>query len=307
MNKVLVTGGSGMVGRFLRQLSPDYIYLTSADCDLTKLDQVLETWQKHRPRAVIHLAAKVGGIIDNIRYPADYYEQNILMNSNVLLASRLTGVERFIGVLSTCIYPDVADSYPMSESVMHNGPPTKTNFSYAYAKRSMAVHIDAYNEQYGTEYQYLIPCNLYGEYDKYGDNSHFVASLLKKIFQAKDRGEDTIELFGTGKPLRQFLYGGDLAQVIKHCIDNNITESFNVADNVNYTIEQIAKIAVETVCDGAVKHIIFDSTKPDGQYRKDVDTTKLRELIPGFTPTSLSEGLKLTCTNLTLIYNSYLY
>ena len=296
--KILVTGGSGMVGRFYKEIEPNAIFLSSKDCDLTDIKQVTETWEKHMPDVVIHLAARVGGIIDNINHPAEYYEQNVLMNTNVLMASRKIGVKRLIAILSTCIYPDSVLLYPMPEHLLHEGPPTKTNFSYGYAKRSLAVHIDAYNQEYGTKYQYLIPCNLYGEYDKYGENSHFVAALIKKIHKAKENNESELNLFCTGKPLRQFMYGGDLAYVIKYCLDNDIYDNINVATEENYTIKEIAEIAINIIGEGKIKNIKFDITKPDGQYRKDVSIDNLKNLIPHFKPTTLSEGITKTIKNL---------
>lgn len=296
--KILVTGGSGMVGRFFKEIEPNAIFLSSKDCDLTDIKQVTETWEKHIPDVVIHLAARVGGIIDNINHPAEYYEQNVLMNTNVLMASRKIGVKRLMAILSTCIYPDEVSYYPMCENQLHEGPPTKTNFSYGYAKRSLAVHIDSYNQEYGTKYQYLIPCNLYGEYDKYGENSHFVAALIKKIHKAKENNESELNLFGTGKPLRQFMYGGDLAYVIKYCLDNDIYDNINVATEENYTIKEIAEIAIDVIGESKIMDIKFDITKPDGQYRKDVSIDKLKKLIPNFKPTTLSDGITKTIKNL---------
>lgn len=296
--KILVTGGSGMVGRFYKEIEPNAIFLSSKDCDLTDIKQVTETWEKHMPDVVIHLAARVGGIIDNINHPAEYYEENVLINTNVLMASRKIGVKRLIAILSTCIYPDSVLLYPMPEYLLHEGPPTKTNFSYGYAKRSLAVHIDAYNHEYGTKYQYLIPCNLYGEYDKYGENSHFVAALIKKIYKAKENNESELNLFGTGKPLRQFMYGADLAYVIKYCLDNEIYDNMNVATEENYTIKEIAEIAIDIIGEGKITDIKFDITKPDGQYRKDVSIDNLKRLIPDFKPTTLSEGITKTIKNL---------
>lgn len=289
--KILVTGGSGMVGNNLKKHIPNAIYLSSTDCNLTDFKEVCCIWEKHRPNIVIHLAAKVGGIMDNIAHPAKYFEENILINTNVLMASKKFNTDRVVAILSTCIYPDVVDKYPMNENMLHFGPPTKTNFSYGYAKRSLAVHIDSYNQEYGTKYQYLIPCNLYGEYDKYGENSHFVAALIKKIAKAKKYNEKELLLFGTGTPLRQFLYAEDLAKIIKFCIYNNCYDNFNVATSEVYSIKEIAEIALKT-CDAEHLKIKFDNTKPDGQFRKDVSIKKMNEIVPNFKTTLLSEGIK---------------
>lgn len=290
---ILVTGGSGMVGKSLKELIPQAVYISSKDCDLTNPIEVELLIKTHKPEVIIHLAAKVGGIIDNINKPAEYFDDNILMNTLLLKSAHKYGVERFIGILSTCIYPDKVDTYPMSEEMLHLGPPTPTNFSYGYAKRSLAVQIDAYNKQYGTKYQYLIPCNLYGEHDKYGDNSHFVAALIKKIHNAKISGHDKMTLFGTGTPLRQFMHSNDLAMIIKKCLDDNIYDNFNVATEENVSIDEIARIALKA-CDAEHIDIEYDSTKPDGQYRKDVSIDRLKNLIPDFSAISLYDGIKET-------------
>jgi GDP-L-fucose synthase len=288
---ILVTGGSGMVGKSLKKLIPNAIYLSSRDCDLTNEDNVISLMTNNKFDVVIHLAAKVGGIMDNINKPDDYFVDNIQMNTNMVKWSRITGVKRFIGILSTCIYPDKVEEYPMREEMLHQGPPTPTNFSYGYAKRCLAVHIDACNTQYGTNYQYLTPCNLYGVNDKFGENSHFVAALVKKIVKMEKDGKDTLELFGTGTPLRQFMDADDLAWVIKECLDKDIYDSFNVATEENLSIKEMAEIALKS-CGLDDITIKFDSTKPDGQYRKDVSIDKLKNLLPDFDTISLGKGIK---------------
>jgi GDP-L-fucose synthase len=291
--KILVTGGSGMVGKSLKKYLPDAIYLSSKDCDLTDDIEVENLIRKIKPNTIIHLAAKVGGIIDNINKPAEYFEDNILMNTLLLKYSKKYNVNRFIGILSTCIYPDIVETYPITENMLHSGPPTKTNFSYGIAKRALAVQIDAYNQQYGTQYQYLIPCNLYGEFDKYGNNSHFIAALIKKIHLAKINNEDKITLFGDGSPLRQFMHSDNLAYVIKYCLDNNIYDNMNVAIDENLSISEMAQITLKA-CDAEYIKIEYDTTKPNGQYRKDVSINLLKEKIPTFKPIDLYNGIKKT-------------
>lgn len=290
-NKILVTGGSGMVGKSLKKFLPDATYLSSKECDLKNEEEVKSLMNNNEFDVVIHLAAKVGGIIDNINKPDDYFVDNIQMNTNIVKWSRITGVKRFIGILSTCIYPDKVTIYPMTEDMLHQGPPTPTNFSYGYAKRCLAVQIDACNKQYGTKYQYLTPCNLYGENDKFGENSHFIAALVKKIVKMEKDGDSTLELFGTGKPLRQFMYSDDLAWVIKECLDKDIYESFNVSTEENLSIREMAEIALNS-CGLKNYKINFDPTKPDGQYRKDVSIEKLKGLLPKFKTLHLGEGIK---------------
>tara|TARA_R110000822_G_scaffold162284_3_gene302684 strand:+ start:3063 stop:3959 length:897 start_codon:yes stop_codon:yes gene_type:complete len=289
--KILVTGGSGMVGKSLKKILPEATYLSSKECDLKNEEEVKSLMNNNEFDAVIHLAAKVGGIIDNINKPDDYFVDNIQMNTNIVKWSRITGVKRFIGILSTCIYPDKVISYPMTEDMLHQGPPTPTNFSYGYAKRCLAVQIDACNKQYGTKYQYLTPCNLYGENDKFGVNSHFIAALVKKIVKMEKDGNSTLELFGTGKPLRQFMHSDDLAWVIKECLDKNIYESFNVATEENLSIREMVDITLKS-CNLKNTQLVFDKTKPDGQYRKDVSIEKLKGLLPNFKTLPLNKGIK---------------
>lgn len=300
--KIIVTGGSGMVGRSLKDIMPDAIYLSSKEYDLTNQMDVRDMLRYHEPTHIIHLAAKVGGIIDNINKPADYFTENVLMNTILMDESYKFGVTRFISILSSCIYPDIMGVYPMKEEVLHYGPPTPTNFSYAYAKRCVEVQTTAYNNQYGTKYQYLTPCNLYGEYDKWGENSHFIAALIKKIIIAKQQNKDSILLFGTGNPLRQFMHSNDLAYVIKKCIDDDIYTNMNVATPEILSIHQMAEIALKA-CDAEHLKIIYDSTKPDGQYRKDISIEKLKKSIPSFKPISLLNGIKQTYDKISNGYN----
>ena len=288
MDNILVTGGSGMVGKHLKKILPNAYYISSKDGDLR--DPVYVRWllSSYTPKTVVHLAAKVGGIQENIDKPAEYFDDNILINTNVLKSSYENNVKNFIGVLSTCIYPDKMEKYPMTEDDLFLGPPTPTNFSYGYAKRCLAVQINAYNKQYGTNYNYLIPCNLYSELDNFHHNTkmHFVTALLKKIKESS--GE--LNLLGTGKPLRQFMYAGDFARIIKKTIDEGITENFNVAFPKNYTINELAEKAL-----GSLKkdyYIKYSKPELDGQYRKDVDITKMMRLFPDFKFTNFEEGVK---------------
>ena len=289
MNRIVVTGGSGLVGKHLQEILPDAFYLSSKDCDLTDIKKVRWMISSYTPDVVIHLAARVGGIQDNLKYPADYFDDNILINTNIVKVCKEYDVKRFIGILSTCIYPSVVDNYPMTEEDLFIGPPPPSNFSYGYAKRCLAVQIDAYNKQFGTKYNYLIPCNLYGDYDNlHNENKmHFITALLNKIRNSKD---NSLHLLGTGKPLRQFMYAGDLAKIIKLVIENNITESFNVAPDFNYSIDEMARVALNVT--NKDYNIIYDRPELDGQYRKDVSNKKLLKLFPDFKFTQLKEGLK---------------
>ena len=286
--KILVTGGSGMVGKHLQEIIPDAIYISSNQGDLRDIKYTTWLFSCYEPDVVVHLAAKVGGIQDNIKYPADYFDDNVLINTNVLKSCHKYNTKQFIGVISTCAYPDVVPNYPMIEKDLFSGPPAKTNFSYGFVKRSLAVQVEAYNKQYGTNYSYLIPSNLYSEYDNFTNElkMHFITALLHKIKNSKG----TIELLGDGTPLRQFMYAGDFAGVIKEAIDKNITESFNVACPENYSIDKMARICLEELgLDYKIKYI---NPTLNGQYRKDVSSKKMMSLLPDFEFTPFNEGIK---------------
>lgn len=282
-----------MVGKSLQKLMPNGVYVSSRDYNLSDEASVIRMYRDIQPDAVVHLAAKVGGIMDNINKPAEYFDDNIIMNTLVVKHAHQHGVKRFIGILSTCIYPDNISEYPIRENVLHDGPPAVTNFSYGYAKRSLAVQIEAYNKQYGTNYQYLIPCNLYGEFDKYGENSHFIAALIKKIHLAKVNNQNSITLFGDGTPRRQFMHSDDLAKVIVTCLNEDIYTNMNVSVEENLSIRGMANIA-KGVMDAGHIDIVFDTTKPNGQYRKDVSIKLLEENIPSFSPITLENGIRNT-------------
>jgi len=297
--KILVTGGNGLVGKHLQDILPEATYISSKDYDLTESYNAHRLMYKERPDVVIHLAARVGGILDNINYPVDYLEQNVLINTNLLKHCHQFNVSKVISILSTCIYPDVVDTYPMKEEILFQGPPPPDNFAYAMSKRCMATQMDSYVKQHNKQWSYLIPCNLYGEYDKYEEHhSHFVSALIKKIHEAKD----SVEIWGTGKPLRQFMYAGDLARVIKYMIDNNIVDNFNVAPDYVHSIEEITKIGMES-CDKGNLEIVYDNTKPDGQYRKDVDSSKLISVMKDFKFISLEDGIRRVYDNFSQRYN----
>lgn len=287
MMRILVTGGTGLVGTALKKIMPEAVYVSSAEYDLTKEPDVFKMYQCIKPTHVVHLAARVGGISDNITYPADFFDENIIMNTNVIRMAKLFKVERLIGIISSCSYPDKAEMYPLEEFNLFDGPPTPTNFSYAIAKRAMATQIDAYNAQYGTKYSYLIPCNIYGETEEYRDGkSHFIAALIKKVYDA-DYGDRVVRLMGDGSPLRQHLYVGDFARIIKEAIERDLMESFNVAPNENLSIREIAEMLTESK---GLK-LEFDPTKPNGQYRKDISNYKFKQMFPDFKFTPLREGL----------------
>ena len=297
--KILVTGGSGLVGKHLKDILPNANYIASKPWNLLSSNRVNDLLYVFQPDVVVHLAARVGGIMDNITYPVEYLEENTLMNTNLLRACHEHDVKRVVAMGSTCMYPDVLDEYPMKEEELFNGAPPPDNFAYAMSKRVMAAQIESYVKEYNRNWSYLIPCNLYGEHDKYEEHhSHFLSALIKKIHEANN----TVEVWGTGKPLRQFMYAGDLARVVKHVIENNIVDNFNVAPDYVYSIHEMAEIAIKA-CDKSHLKITYDDTKPDGQYRKDVDSSKLLRVLGDFKFTSLEEGIRRVYDNFSKRYD----
>ena len=299
--KVLVTGGTSTVGKHLQLILPQAIYINSKDCDLTDYNQTFKIINEYSPDVIIHLAALVGGIQDNISRPVDYLEQNLLINLNVIKASYQSGVTKLIALASTCIFPDKVDEYPMVEEDIFKGAPTNTNFEYAYSKRCMITQLEAYNKQYGTSYCYITPSNLYSELDEHkNEKAHYVTSLLDKILEQEEIGGETIILLGTGTPLRQFTYAGDIAFILKLMIENGIYESFNVSNPEIYSIGQLAQIALNSLGKSNWS-VIYNHPELDGQYRKDVSIKKMLKLFPNFNFTKFGDGIKNSYFNKKLL------
>tara|TARA_Y100000310_G_C20638792_1_gene792704 strand:+ start:539 stop:1450 length:912 start_codon:yes stop_codon:yes gene_type:complete len=297
-NDILITGGTGLVGKHLRKFLPGGKYLSSLDVDLTNYEETREVLRNYHPDRVIHLAARVGGIEDNMNYPVEYLETNLIIDTNVLKASYEQGVQRLTACLSSCIFPDVVDKYPMTEDDIFKGKAPITNFAYAMAKRTLLTRIESYNKQYGLSWNWIAPCNLYGEHDKFEDHhSHFIPALLKKIYYAKDK----ITLFNSGKQYRQFMYADDLAKVFKFAVDKDIIESFNLAPTFTFTVRDMAEKAIK-VCDKEYLEIEWDVDKPGGQFRKDISCDKFLGLYPNFQFTSMEDGMKKTYEKLDDIF-----
>ena len=294
VNKVLVTGGSGFLGRRLQKHQPTWIYVSSRDCDLTNSNKVRELIGDYNPDAVIHLAARVGGIKDNIEHQADFYYINTMMNTNVIHESFRLKMPRVLSALSTCAFPEECFSYPFTEDVFFDGPPTITNFSYGMSKRMLHVSSVAYRNQYGLNYSTFCPSNIYGPGDHFAkENSHFVAALVRKVFcETKE-----LKLWGTGEPLRQQLYVDDLCEIIPTLLEkHNSDVPLIVSPDENLSVSEMAKILIDQT-DKSLE-LTFNG-KMDGQYRKDGNNERLKELIGDFNFTTFEEGVLKT-------YNWYL-
>ena len=267
-----------MVGKAFSSIETEYEFISvgSRNYDLESWPDAQHMVETHAPDAIIHLAAKVGGVKSNMDYKGDFYKENMLINTHVLEAARLHGVNKVLSLLSTCVYPDKV-IYPLTEDQIHNGTPHSSNYAYAYAKRMLDVQSRAYREQYGCNFITAVPNNLFGENDNFDlENSHVIPAIIRKMYEAKLNNED-VALWGDGSPLREFTYSRDLADILLF-----ILEHYNESDpiNVGNTQETSIKQAAETIADivGFDGDIIWDTTKPMGQHRKPSNNSKLLEL-----------------------------
>ena len=290
-NKVLVTGGSGFLGTRLRIAQPDWVYVSSKDYDLLNEDECDKMFSDIKPDAVIHLAAKVGGIKDNAEHQGDFFYQNTKINCNVVNAAKNAGVKRLLASLSTCAFPDKCRTYPMTEEDLFMGSPAETNLSYGYTKRLLHVQCLSYRKQYGLNYSTFCPSNLYGPADHFdSDKSHFVPALVKKLHSASD-GE-WVEFWGTGLPLRQQLYVDDLAELIPSLLsEHNSDIPLIVAPNENLTIKTMIEKGLKS-CGKRIEYSF--NGKISGQFRKDGSNARLMEICPDLSFTPFEEGFKKT-------------
>lgn len=287
--KTLLTGAGGLVGS---TIEADIKISGRHQVDLRDWRSTYEFFKKHQPDAVIHTAARVGGLGANMSHMADFYRDNILINTNVLEASRQCGVDKVVSFLSTCIFPNDVE-YPLTEDKLHLGPPHDSNFGYSYAKRMLEVHTRALSDQYGLEYTCVIPTNIYGPNDNFHlKNSHVLPALIHKCYLAKKHKRDLI-VWGSGKPLREFIFSEDVGE-----ITNLICEQYRGSKPLILSTSQEISIrkAAEAVAEAMDFRgkIIFDDTNPDGQYRKPTDNSRLQNFLPNYKFTPFKEGVKKT-------------
>jgi GDP-L-fucose synthase len=286
--KTLVTGGYGMVGSAMET----QIKLSREICDLTNPKQTEALFRTIRPEGVIHCAGKVGGIGGNSNYKGEYFYDNLMINTNVIEASRRAGVKRLVAFLSTCVFPDNV-SYPLTVDQVHQGEPHSSNYPYAYAKRMADVQIRAYREQYGLNYTSIIPSNIYGPNDNFSlEHGHVMPMLIHKLYLAKKNKTD-FTVWGSGKPLREFIYSKDIAKIAEWALENyEGTEPLIVSGDDEVSIKDLVGLLVDEF--KFKGKIVFDETKPDGQFKKPSDNSKIKELYPEFEYTPLEIGIKET-------------
>jgi GDP-L-fucose synthase len=290
--KILVTGGSGLLGKSLNKIKKDFLYLSSKDVNLINKEETYKKLKEYDPEIIIHLAGKVGGIKDNSENPYDFIHINNAINTNVIDFC-VKNNTKIIFASSTCVYPKFSESYPMTEDMVNFGEPESTNDAYAYAKRFARNMLVSASKQYKLNYTVLYFCNLYGEYDDFlnTNKSHLVTSLIQKFHDAKINKKNKVVLWGTGKPMRQFMHSHDAANIIDLVVKNNIVGEFNVAIEENLTVEEISNV-IKTVI-GYTGDIEFNGNL-DGVYRKDVSSKKLLNTLGGYKFLSLKEGIEKT-------------
>jgi len=301
--KILVTGGSGLVGNGIKTISHEwsdiyeFIFISSKNYNLLNMSETIAMFEKYHPEYIIHLAGHVGGLYRNMNHKVEMLEKNLMINYNVIKCSHDFKVKKLIACLSTCIFPDVV-TYPIDETMLHHGPPHFSNDAYAYAKRMIEIHCRAYRESYGDQFICITPTNVYGPHDNFDlENGHVLPSLIHKCYLAKQKNEDFI-IRGSGKPLRQFIFSEDLAKLIMIILENHHE------DNVILSVPETDEKSIEFIGREIAKNfdyehrVAFDTNYSDGQFKKTVSIAKLLNLLKDsesdFEFTSLEKGIQKT-------------
>ena len=286
--KTLVTGGTGLVGSTINA----EVKLSSKDVDLRDWNSTLDLFKTESPTKVVHCAARVGGLGGNMNYKGEYFYDNATMNMNVLEASRRVGVDKVVSFLSTCVFPDDVE-YPLTEKKIHLGEPHSSNYPYAYAKRMVDIQSRAYKEQYGVNYVSVIPTNIYGPNDNFDlHQGHVMPMLIHKCYLAKLNNTD-LNVWGTGKALREFIYSEDVGRLTEWVLNNyDDVEPIIFSPSTEISIGEMVDLIVENL--NFKGNVVFDTEKPEGQFRKPSDNSKLKSYLPDFEFTPIEEGMKKT-------------
>ena len=294
-SKIYVAGHRGMVGSAIvanlkNKGFDNIIERTSSELNLINQDEVAAFFEKEKPEYVFLAAAKVGGIVANNTYRADFIYENLMIQNNVIHNSYKNGTKKLMFLGSSCIYPKLAPQ-PLTESSLLTGLLEETNEPYAIAKIAGIKMCDAYRTQYGCNFISVMPTNLYGLNDNYDlQNSHVLPALLRKFHEAKINNEESVTVWGSGTPLREFLHATDMADACVFLMQNYDEEGFvNIGSGVEISIKDLAYLVKDIV--GFEGNVIFDTTKPDGTPRKLMDVTKLSKMGWNY-KISLKEGIK---------------
>eukprot|EP00978_Attheya_sp_CCMP212_P008341 scaffold19620_cov55-Attheya_sp.AAC.3 len=296
---VMVTGGSGLVGQAIRmhvEQNPrdneTWVFLSSRDGDLRDRKATDAVFEKYQPTHVIHLAAKVGGLFANLSQKVEFYRENVLINDNIMECCRIQKVKKLVSFLSTCIFPDKT-TYPIDETMLHNGPPHPSNEGYAYAKRLIDTMNRAYAEEYGCNFTSIIPTNIYGPHDNFSiQNGHVIPGLVHKCYLAKKNGTP-FTIWGSGTPLRQFIYSLDLAELTVW-----VMRDYHSPEPITLSVGEEDEVSIRDVALAVAKamkfegEVVFDSEKADGQFKKTADNSKLRKHLPDYKFTTMDDGIQ---------------
>lgn len=296
--RVLVTGGHGFLGRHLvtaleRRGCRDVLTPRRADYDLTVEGDVRRLFDELRPQVVIHLAAVVGGIGANRDSPGRFFYENVMMGALTMEHARRSGVEKFVGVGTICAYPKLAP-VPFLERDLWNGYPEETNAPYGIAKKMLLVQGQAYRTQYGFNAIHLLPVNLYGPHDNFDPrSSHVIPALIRKCFEAIDAGSSQLVCWGTGTATREFLYVEDCAEAIVLAAERyDEPEPVNIGAGFEISIRELSELIAELT--GFSGRLAFDPTKPDGQPRRSLDTSRAQQRFGFRATTDFRDGLRRT-------------
>jgi GDP-L-fucose synthase len=296
--RILVTGGSGFLGKHvLNVLSERGFRNVSApshsEYDLIQADQVAACIRDLRPDAIVHLAAVVGGIGANQARPGDFFYQNLVMGTELMEQARLASVQKFVAIGTICAYPKFTPT-PFREEDLWGGYPEETNAPYGLAKKMLLVQAQAYRQQFGFNAVYLLPTNLYGPGDNFHPtNAHVIPDMIRKCVDAVDHAEQAIVLWGTGTPTREFLYAPDCAEGIVAALERyEGAEPVNLGSGEEINIADLAHLIAEAT--GFRGEIRFDPTRPDGQPRRKLDTSRAISEFGWQSTTSFRDGLRAT-------------
>ena len=295
--RVVVTGGTGFLGRHvaveLRRAGAEVVTLGRRDYDLRRRDAIDAMLAEHRPAAVVHLAAVVGGIGANLNHPGRFFYENALMGIELIEGCRAAGISKTLVAGTVCAYPRDAP-VPFREDGLWAGYPEETNAAYGLAKKMLLVQAQAYRQQYGMNVVYLLPVNLYGPGDNFDlESSHVIPAMIRKFTDARDRQAPSVVLWGDGSATREFLYVADAARAFRMALEQyDGAEPVNVGSGDEISISKLAtQIAGAT---GYCGEVVWDSTKPNGQPRRRLSTQRAKDYF-GFTAqVSLDEGIATT-------------
>ncbi len=296
--RVMVTGGGGFLGSFVLEAlaargCTEVFAPRKSDFDLTRECDIVAALGAGRPDVIIHLAAVVGGIGANMLEPGRFFYENAMMGIQLIEQARLAGVSKFVCLGTVCAYPKFTP-IPFHEDDLWNGYPEETNAPYGIAKKALLVQLQSYRQQYGMDGVFLLPVNLYGPRDNFDPvTSHVIPAIIRKCVEARDAGADHITLWGTGNASREFLYAADAAEAIVLATERyDEPEPINVGAGFEITIRDLAeKIAALT---GFAGELVWDATKPDGQPRRKLDTSRAKDRFGFEATTGFDEGLRAT-------------